>query len=247
MPSNLRQFNLHRKRENPEGGVINTTVSEIMQYVIDCYLVMLEEKPQYSISDVDETTTYKFEDYLSDCFVDDYLRTNREKYFSQTQLSQIIFTKQSSERYFDHKTRLYKFDFIDIYVTRLNLDNELCSNPEPYLAIECKRFYKSSSVDEYIDDIRKFTERDYYLARLPFEAQIAFIESPKYAHNITVGNINQKLQNHPSIKTIQSLKPNQFHQNFDASYSSRHERNFGEKNVFTVYHLFFDYTKIVVN
>jgi hypothetical protein len=77
MPNNLRQFNQHRKQNNPMGGVINTTVSEIMRYVIDCYLVMLGDKPIYSKSDVIETTTYKFEDYLSDRFVDDYLRMYR--------------------------------------------------------------------------------------------------------------------------------------------------------------------------
>jgi hypothetical protein len=73
MPSNLRQFNQHRKRENPEGGIINTTVSEIMRYVIDCYLVMMEEKPQYSISKTKEETTYKFEEYLTSRLVDTYL------------------------------------------------------------------------------------------------------------------------------------------------------------------------------
>jgi hypothetical protein len=247
MPSNLRQFNQHRKRENPEGGIINTTVSEIMGYVIDCYLVMLEEKPQYSRSVVNETTTYKFEDYLSDRFVDDYLRKNRDNYFNKTRLSQIIFTKQSSERYKNHNTDKEQPDLIDIYVTRLNLDKELCSNPEPYFAIECKRFYKSDSIDEYIGDIKKYTEREYYLSRLPFEAQIAFIENPKYVHDITVGNINRKLQIHPSIETIQPLKSKQFHQEFEASYTSKHKRNFGEKESFTVYHLFFDYTELVVS
>lgn len=247
MSSNLRQFNQHRKRENPEGGIVNTTVCEIMRYVIDCYLVMLEEKPKFSRSVVNETTTYKFEDYLSDRFVDEYLRKNKENYSNKTKLSQIIFTKQSSERYKNHNTDKEQPDLIDIYVTKLNLDKELCSNPEPYFAIECKRFYKWDSIDEYIGDIKKFTEREYYLARLPFEAQIAFIESPKYAHNTTIENINQKLRIHPSIKTIQSLKPKQFHQKFDASYSSKHKRNFGEKKAFIIYHLMLNYIQLITN
>jgi len=169
----------------------------------------------------------------------------RNEYFPQTQLTQIIFTKQSSEHYKNYNTNKEQPDFIDVYVTGLNLDKELCANPESYFAIECKRIYKSGSVDEYIDDIRKFTEREYYLARLPFEAQLAFIESPKYTHSITVENINQKLEIHPSIITTQSLKPQQFHEKFDSSYSSCHKRNFGEMNAFVIYHLFFDCTEIV--
>jgi hypothetical protein len=162
---------------------------------------MLEDKPVFSKSGFKETTTYKFEDYLSDRFVDDYLRMNRVKYFPQTHLSQIIFTKQSSERYKNYNTNKEQPDLIDIYVTRLNLDKELCSNPEPYFAIECKRFYESGSVDEYIDDIRKFTEREYYQARLPIEGQLAFIEDSKYAHLITVEKINQKWRHiHQSLR-----------------------------------------------
>jgi hypothetical protein len=246
MPSNLRQFNQHRRQNNPTGGVVNTTVSEIMRYVIDCYLVMLNDKPTFSKSEFKETTTYKFEDLLSDRFVDDYLKMNRDGYFSQTQLAQIIFTKQSSERYRDCNTNIHQPDLIDVYITGLNLDQELCSNPQPYFAIECKRIYKSGSVDEYIDDIRKFTERNYYLARLPIEGQVAFIEDSKYAHPITVKKINQKLETHSSIVTTQALEPKHFHDGFDASYLSRHERNFVEKKAFSIYHLLLDYSSIVV-
>jgi hypothetical protein len=247
MQSNPHRFNQFRRQNNPTGGMINTTVSEIMRYVIDCYLVMITDKPIFSKSEFKETTTYKFEDYLSDKLVDNYLRIRKKEYFTSTQLSRIIFTKQSAENYRNFNTNKEQPDLIDVYITGLNLHEELCSNPEPYLAIECKRFYKSNSVDEYIDDIRKFTEREYNLTRLPFEGQLAFIESQKYAHNITVKNICQKLQFHPSITTIQLLKPKQFHEKFNASYSSRHRRNFGAKEIFKVYHLFFDYTEIVVD
>lgn len=246
MPSNLQQFNQHRRQNNPKGGVVNTTVSEIMRYVIDCYLVMLNDKQILYKSEFEETTTYKFEDLLSDRFVDDYLKMNRDGYFSQTQLSQIIFTKQSSERYIDCNTHIHQPDLIDVYITGLNLDKELCSNPQPYFAIECKRIYKSGSVDLYIDDIRKFTERDYYLARLPIEGQLAFIEDSKFTYPIAVEKINQKLETHSSIVTTQLLQPKHFHNGFYASYSSRHKRNFGERNAFSIYHLFFDYTNIVI-
>ena len=107
MTSKLRQFNQHSTQENQEGGVINTTVSEIMRYLIDCYLIMQNDKPFFSKSEFKETTTYKFEDYWSDRFVNDYLKMKRKEYFAQTKLSQIIFTKQSSERYKDCTCLLY--------------------------------------------------------------------------------------------------------------------------------------------
>lgn len=245
MPSNLRQFNQHRKRENPEGGIINTTVSEIMRYVIDCYLVMLEEKPQYSISETKEKTTYKFEEYLTSRLVEDYLAT-RLAFLSHSKLSKVQFITEATRGYIDTKDQKEKPDKIDIYITNLNLDKGLCTNPQPYFAIECKRIYKSSSADEYISDIQKYTEREHIHSRLQIEGQLAFIERPKYAHNITVENINSKLQNHPSIESIQPLKPTLFHQKFDASYSSKHKRNFGQKRTFTIYHLMFNYTQLVV-
>jgi hypothetical protein len=207
---------------------------------------MLNDKPMFSKSEFKETTTYKFEDLLSDRFVDDYLRMNREEYFSQTQLSHIILSKQSSERYRDCNTQIHQPDLIDIYITGLDLDKELCSNPQPYFAIECKRIYKSNSVDEYIDDIRKFTEREYYFVRLPIEGQLAFIENPKYTHIVSVGIINSKLAKKEYIKTKQFLEPKQFHINFNGSYYSKHLRNFGENNVFAIYHLMLDYTQIII-
>jgi hypothetical protein len=244
MPNNLRQFNRHRKQCNPTGGVINTTVSAIMRYVIDCYLVMLEDNPQYSISKTKEETTYKFEEYLTSRMVEDYLAT-RLTFFSHSKLNKVQFITEATRGYIDVNDQKEKPDKIDIYITNLFLDKELCANPQPYFAIECKRIYKSNSVDEYISDIQKFTDRKHTQTRLPFEGQLAYIENSDYEHHTTVKSIVQKLNVHPTIITTQSLKPQLFHKEFDASYSSCHKRNFGEKKVFVIYHLFFDYTKIV--
>lgn len=246
MPSSPRLFNKHRRQNNPLGGVINTTVSEIMRYVIDCYLFMLDEKPQYSISKTKKETTYKFEEYLTSRLVEDYLNT-RLTFFSHSHLSKIQFTTETTRKYIDTKDQKEKPDKIDIYITNLHLDKELNSNPQPYLAIECKRIYKSSSFDEYISDIQKFTERKHTQTRLPFEGQLAYIENSIYDHHKTVISIIQKLEIHPSIVTTQSLKPIQFHETFDASYSSVHLRSFKEKTAFSIYHLFFNYTGIVIN
>ena len=247
MQSNLRQFNQHRNQKNSTGGIIKTRVREIMQYVIDCYLCMLNDDPKFSIAKFKETTTYKFEDLLSDRFVDDYLRSRKDEYFSHTRLNQVIFTKQSSENYNDCNTQLEHPDLIDIYITNLQIDKELSSNPQPYFAIECKRLRNSGSFNDYISDIKKFTERVYTQTRLPYEGQIAFIENSQYTHSVSVKNINRNLETHASIRTIQFLEPNMVHKDFDGSYYSRHFKNYGQNNVFVIYHLMFDYTNIVTD
>lgn len=246
MQSNPSLFNQHRKQKNESWSIVKYQVEQIMRYVIDCYICMLCDAPKFSMSGMKETTTYKFEDYLSDRFVDDYLRVRKDEYFSQTLLNQIIFTKQSSENYTDCNTKLKQPDFIDIYITNLQLDKVLSSNPQPYFAIECKRIRKSGSIDEYISDIKKFADREHSQTRLPYEGQIAFIENPKFSHCLVAQNINKKLQSKESIETIQVLKSKVIHEGFEGSYYSKHFKNFGENNGFAIYHLLFDYTKIVI-
>jgi hypothetical protein len=246
MQSSPHRFNQYRRQNNPKGGVINTTVSEIMRYVIDCYLFMLDEKPQYSISKTKKETTYKFEDYLTSRFVEDYL-SKRLSAFRPTHLNEIQFTTETTRKYFDTIDRKEKPDKIDIYITNLQLEKELSSNPQPYIAIECKRIRNSNSFDDYIADIKKFTDRNHVQTRLPYEGQLAFIENSKYPHSVSFERINSKLMKHESIKTTQLLEYNQFHERFDGSYCSRHLKNFGEKNSFAIYHLMFDYTNIVID
>lgn len=240
---NLRQFNRHRIQKNPTGGVVKFRIDQIMRYVIDCYLFMLDEKPRYSISKTAKTTTYKFEDYLTSQFVEGYLN-KRLYYFSQTHLDQIQFTTETTRTYIDSTDQKEKPDKIDIYISNINLNKELSMNSQPYFAIECKRIRNSSSFDDYIIDIKKFTER--IRARLPFEGQIAFIENPNYPHSVSVEKINHKLETHQSIKTIQSLMPKLIDERFHGSYYSTHLKSFGENNVFAIYHLLFDFTQIVI-
>lgn len=247
MQSNPRNFIQHRIHENKTGGIIRSRVELILHYMIDCYLCMIKEKPKFSSSKIKETATYKFEDYLSDRFVDDYLRTRKTEYFLQPLLNQIVFSKQSSENYIDCNTKLMRPDLIDIYITNIQLDKELSSTSQPYFAVECKRIRKSSCFDEYVKDIQKFANREHTQTRLPYESQIAFIENPRFSHSFVAENINKKLQTNQSIKTIQALESRVVHEGFDGSYYSKHFKNFGESNGFAIYHLLFDYTKIVID
>jgi len=244
MPSNPRQFNQHRTEKNKTGGVIKSRIDQIIWYVIDCYLCMLEERPQYSILKIKGTTTYKFEDYITSEFVENYL-TRRVASSPISQLNEVIFNTETTKKYIDTQDLKEKPNKIDIYITNLQLDNELCSYPKPYFAIECKRILTSSSFNEYITDIKKFSDR--IQTRLPYEGQIAYIENPKYPHKVTVENINKKLKIHKSIKTIQYLTPQVIHEDFEGSYISKHLKEFGEGNVFAIHHLMFDFTKMVID
>jgi len=50
-----------------------------------------------------------------------------------------------------------------------------------------------------------------------------------------------------AIITISTLNPHTVHPDFEASYLSKHKRNYGKNDEFSIYHLLFDYSKIVVD
>lgn len=83
--------------------------------------------------------------------------------------------------------------------------------------------------------------------RLPFEAQIAFVENEKLNHKIISGEVNIILKETETIITDSFLIPEKLHSWFDDSYLSKHKKNFGNRNSFLIYHLMFNYSKVVLN
>ena len=98
----------------------------------------------------------------------------------------------------------------------------------------------------YISDIEKFCNRNHIKTRLSIEGQIAFIENESITHNILYNVINENLQNRKSIITDGFLNKIVLNDKFEATYLSRHQRNTSIQ-IFSIYHLFFDYTNIVVD
>ncbi len=59
------------------------------------------------------------------------------------------------------------------------------------------------------------------------------------------GKINQKLSSNSDIETIKQLENLMIKNGFDASYLSEHKKK--DRSLFSIFHLFFDYSKIIQN
>lgn len=246
MPLNALGFINNRKKVVV---LTDNRISHIMSYLVECYNLLLVDRPSFSKSFVAQNTTFHFEDYLKMEFVDNYLI--KQKHLLATRLSSlenVTFNYETIQRYTDSTDGKEKSDKIDVYVNKLGLKDEWAVEEEHlYLAIECKRIGALSDCKDYIEDIEKFCTRDYSKLRIPFESQIAFIENSKLDHTAVSGNINTRLQSTSTIVTKKPLTTLEFVKAFKGSYFSIHKKTFKKKEPFKVFHLLFDYSQLVTN
>lgn len=227
-------------------------VEMVMRYVIYCYQKMINEGRTYKKDNFlnENRTRYNLEEGLSEKFVDEYLGiwNNLEyykKYISDKPDINLYFNNESKQSYTANDT--IKDDFIDIKVQETGLSeiwSKSGNQQQIHLAIECK--IVENGYSEYVSDIKKMCNRSFNTPRLNFEGQIAYIINPSYTHLSVKSGINTNLSSNSEIITIQDLKPKVFKEGFDVSYLSIHNRNYN-KQPFSIYHLMFDYTKVVVN
>ncbi|MDR1197703.1 MAG: hypothetical protein LBK94_01650 [Prevotellaceae bacterium] len=229
--------------------VTEKQIKIILWYVVECYLLTLKDNAKYSKTWVKNHTTYKFENYLKNQLVEDYLIKNKDLLKQKTLiLNDINFGCETEKNYIDSQDGKKKPDKIDIYINKLGLRDVWKENDENiYFAIECKRIEKLSNVNYYISDIEKFSNRNYLNTRLPFEGQLAFIENPLITHIQLSDKVNKKLKEKTAIITNNFLSPLTIHSQFNGIYLSAHKRNTDKQKSFTVYHLLFDYSNIVVD
>lgn len=237
--------------QNFKSGVYALTehrIKLVMKYVIYCYLEMVKDGKKYDFS---KKGRVQKEDFLRDGLVDDYLtkRINKDyykKHISDNEFVEIYFQEEEKQGY----TLFSKFaeDFIDISVKETKLSNILTDETEDEIkfAIECKRIKETRDYEEYVKDIQKFADRSFTTFRLPYEGQIAFIESSNITHTMVSDKINKKIKDSSTITTTQYLKSIKIHDSFDASFSSKHKRNYHKKEQFTIFHLLLNYSGIIV-
>jgi hypothetical protein len=151
--------------------------------------------------------------------------------------------KETSEEYRNLLDGELHDDPIDIHIVDHALKDSWGKKTKPYFAIECKRLI--STVSSYVNDTKKATERNYSKLRLPFEGQLGFIENNSWNHNKVAENINKNLLASSNIDTIKELKHLQLNTTFKGSYISEHKKK--DKTLFSIFHLFLDYHKIVIN
>lgn len=239
---------VHNFKPN-EYSLTEFRINLILKYFIHCFLMMKEEGKKYNYN---ERGKVKKEDFLRDGLVDDYLnKTPNKKYFKEFMSDnpnvEIYFQKEEKQNYLEQN--ILSEDKIDITVKETKLSEVLKegTSDEIKFAIECKRINKSQSYSEYIKDIYKFASRQYKTFRLPYEGQIAFVENPSLNYAIVSKNINEKLKSEKSVVTVQFLESKSFDPQFEGGYHSIHKRNYGKENNFSIYHLLFDYSKIIIN
>jgi hypothetical protein len=234
---------------NRKNAVTEKQIKTILWYVTECYLLTIKENKRYSKTWVKNHTTYKFENYLKNQLVEDYLIKNKDLLKQKTlTLNDINFGCETEKNYIDSQDGKQKQDKIDIYINKLGLRDVWKENDENiYFAIECKRIKKLPDSTKYVDDMEKFTNRAYINIRLPFEGQLAFIENPTITHVRLHNEINEKLNRRKTVITDNSLSPISIHAQFDGTYLSEHKRNTNKQESFSIYHLLFDYSDIVVD
>lgn len=225
-----------------------TRINHIMWYAIECYHLLIIDKPTYSKIHINANTAYFFEDHLKMEFIENYLIKNKHLLSSRVAtLDEVTFSYEPIKRFTDIKDGIEKSDKIDVFVNRLGLRNKWGVQEEHiYLAIECKRIKVLSDCREYVGDIQKFCDREYKELRIPFESQIAFIENPKLDHFKVSKEINRRLQSYPTVITKQFLNQLLIQSSFQGSYISTHKKNYKKKESFKIFHLLFDYSQLII-
>ncbi len=233
---------LYIRERKLKTAIVDSSISRILKYIVDCYLLFKKDCITYT---KDEKGKIFQEDYFRDRLVDDYLRKNKSL-IPKSQTTEIWFNKEATETYIDNKGVKHN-DKIDIRITDTALQKSwnLSNTDDVYYALECKRIKTTSNITDYIGDIVKFTERKYLSTRLPFEGQVAFIENTNLSGSKLIQNINLKLKKHTTINTKQFLASYKVHTDFEDSYLSQHSRS-QTKEVFSINHLLFDYSDVLV-
>ncbi|MBU8883509.1 hypothetical protein KSK37_10480 [Kaistella sp. DKR-2] len=237
---NLNASNFIKNRRE-KISLTQKRVKDILICVINSYDKIIKDKVTYDLSKK-IIGKIKKEDYLRNRLVDDYL----EKELSVLEIRTERFTanKEVSEEYISLVDNELHNDPIDIHIVDKAQKDSWGKTTKPYFAIECKRF-TSSTVAEYIKDTKKFTERNYTKLRLPFEGQLGFIENSSLTHLILSEKINQNLSSNSAIETTKALENHIIKNGFDGCYLSGHKKK--DNSQFSIFHLFFDYSKIVLN
>jgi len=222
---------------------------KVLEYVVFCYIHLKNDnehkKVYYSIDYCKKHTKFKFEDYLKRKFVNDYLQ-NLKNHFHYSEIQRIDFQYETEKDY--EQGGIKASDKIDIFISNLGLKSNWCGikREDSYFAIECKRLKNTSYNSLYIADIQKFVERAYNF-RFPFETMIGFVEKSSITIDEIINDMNSKLENHPVIKTTKKLIPFQIQKNFNKCRLSEHKKKIHKTILIKIYHLFFDYSKIIID
>lgn len=240
-------FNFISRRKNPL-SLTKNRIEAIIWYACECYKLLEKDNLKISKSVVKSEEVTHFEDHLKMHFVDEYMIKYKGLLKSRLSvLEDVVFLYENIKQYIgeDGKKRS---DKIDIFINKLGLHDLWQTHDEHvYFVFECKIINVLSDTDNYINDIKKFCDRNYTQLRLPFEGMIGFMVSTKNTDTLIVNEINRRLSENVAIKTDKPLSILLVNNEFSASYHSMHKKNFGTFTPFEIFHLLFDYSNIIEN
>jgi hypothetical protein len=224
---------------------------DITGYFIYCYKQILHDHVKLSQTDCKQKTRLDFEFCLKENLVS-YLQNPSNKIKCNIKnIITIDFQQETNKTY--KQDGIKSVDEIDIFVSNLGLNStwDSVNNENIYFAFECKRLKNTSKNNDYISDIEKFIQRDYWQTgfRFPFNGLIGFVEKSTISIEMIIDDIDIKLQKHPLIKSLHEngriiLKSN--NQKFNYAKTSKHKHN-STPYIIEVVHLFFDYSEIIID
>lgn len=219
----------------------------VIEYVVFCYNLLKKDNEENHIcySKKKKPKKIAFEDWLKIRFVEDYLQQFK-RHLQCSQIEKIRFNYETEKTYIDSIGEIRK-DKIDVFISNLGLQKYwgTVAEEDIYFALECKRLKNTSHNADYVTDIQKFVEREHKF-RFPFEGMIGFVEESSISIDAIISDINERLRNHSTIITTQELIPFLI-KNFDSCRFSKHIKNHPGKILIELYHLFFDYSGLIVD
>jgi len=225
--------------------------SKVLEYFVFCYYRLLNDSIKISQTYCHKNTAHDFEFCLKNSLVQ-YLQDQRNKIaFRDKSVQRTEYQLETNKTYI--QDGIERRDMIDIYVSNLGLQSAWNSiNAEDiYFAFECKRLKNNEKNAEYITDIVKFVNRDYWQTgyRFPYNGLIGFLEKGETSINDIIEDIDTKIQNSNTIKSILT-KNNVLYDcptvDFELCKISKHKHN-SVSLVIEVYHIFLDYSEIITD
>ncbi len=238
----MKPFAKPRKKQNAKEMFL-----QILGYVVMCYQKQLESGVTYSKKAIKKT----YHDDKVENFLNVRLAEICEQNKNLLSFNGFRVAFEYHREYQDAEGNT-GIDKIDIAFLNLGLDFAPIPDEEIYFAIECKRVNKinfnsqetKSNIAEYNKEVDKFLENRKYKHRFMFEGAVGYIENNKKDIEKIIRQIDKGLDKPTTTQNLQKFDlPNSA---FEYCHWSKHTKNDEHKTAKEIYHLFLDYSTMVV-
>jgi len=216
---------------------------EVLRLIIFCYREKLRQGDAVSLSKIHEETGITPEDYLKYRLVKDYLRKYKRLFPA---IAHLYFLYETGEYHREKE----KETFNDIAVYSISVGrawklSEEFDDEDYYFSFECKRLKDLGKNQLYIDQgIRRYVENA-YAGAMPFAGMIGFVEKGDIVRIKDDIDLRlSKLNGSGELTTIEFLRFFKVEEDFEFSYSSKHERV--RNSPIALHHLFLDYSSLIL-